>query len=76
MAKCFERMKRNRTINSSTTRLITRIEEVSKDVTDCDRLCEMLSVLSTKEENLMDKGIEDETLTDELEAELAQTHDY
>ena len=80
MAERFERMKRKRgTIRTSTTKLLTRIEEeVSKNVPDCDELREMMSVLSTKEESLMDldKSIEDETSTDELETEIANTQDY
>ncbi|KAJ7999845.1 hypothetical protein DPEC_G00198630 [Dallia pectoralis] len=71
--------KKRRTICASTTKPLTRIEEeVSKDVPDCDKLREMLSILSTKEESLtdIDKGIEDETPTDELEAEIANTQDY
>lgn len=55
------------------TKLLTRIEEdVSNDEHNCDKLCEMLSVLSTKEESLMDldKGIKDETLMEGLEEEI------
>ncbi len=45
---------------------------------DCEKLYEMISVLSTKEESLMDvdKGTEDETPTDELEADSASTQEY
>ncbi|KAG7479521.1 hypothetical protein JOB18_027207 [Solea senegalensis] len=70
---------KRQTIRSSTTKLLTRIdEEVSKEQPECEKLHEMLSVLSTKEEQLVDlnKGIEDETLTDELEAEVASMLDY
>ena len=80
MAERFERMKRKRgTIRTSTTKLLTRIEEeVSKYLPDCDKLREIMSVLSTKEESLMDldKSIEDGTSTDELETEIANTQDY
>lgn len=53
-------------------------EEVRKDGPDCDKLREMLSVLVIKEGTLadLDNGIEDETPTDELEAEIATTQDY
>lgn len=80
MAERFERMRKKRgTIRTSTTKLLTRIEEeVSKDVPNCEKLREMLSVLSTKEESLtdLDKGIEDETSIDDLEAEIASTQEY
>lgn len=51
---------------------------MSEEQVDCEKLREMLSVLSTKEEQLvdLDRGIEDETPTDELEAEIASTQDY
>ena len=71
--------KKRRTIRASTTKLLSRIEEeVSKELPDCDKLREMLSILSAKEDSLtdLDKGIEDETPTDELEAEIASTQDY
>ncbi|KAE8289493.1 hypothetical protein D5F01_LYC11195 [Larimichthys crocea] len=53
-------------------------EEVRKDGPDCEKLCEMLSVLAIKEETLtdLDNGIEDETQTDELDAEIATTQNY
>ncbi|KAK0140453.1 hypothetical protein N1851_022575 [Merluccius polli] len=80
MGEALERMKRKRrTIRSSTTKLLTRMEEeVSEEQPDCEKLREMLSVLSTKEEQLvdLDRGIEYETPTDELEAEIASTQDY
>lgn len=49
-----------------------------KDGPDCDKLCEMLSVLVIKEGTLpdLDNGIEDETPMDELEVEIATTQDY
>lgn len=39
----------------------------------CDKLCEILPVLLTKEENFMDldKGIKDEMPMDKLEVEIA-----
>ena len=80
MTERTERIKKKRgTIRASTTKLLSRIEEeVSKQLPDCDKLREMLSILSTKEESLadLDKGIEDETPMDELEAEVASTQDY
>ncbi len=53
-------------------------EELSEERPDCEKLHEMLSLLSTKEEQLvdLDRGIEDEMPTDELEAEIASTQDY
>lgn len=80
MTARYERMRRKRgTIRASTTKLITRIEEqVRKDEPNSDRLREMLTLLSNKEESLLDldKSIEDETPTDDLEAEIENTQDY
>lgn len=80
MAKCFKQMRQKQgTICTLTTKLLTRIEkEVSKDEPDSDKLCEILSVLSTKDESLMDldKSIEDETPMDELEVEITNTQEY
>lgn len=75
MTERYERMRwKRRTIHALTTKLLTHLEEeVSNDPPDCEKLCEMLSVLSTKEETLMDldKGIKNETPLEELEAEVA-----
>ena len=80
MAERGERMKRKRgTIRTGTSKLLTRLEEeVSKDPPDCEKLREMLSLLSTKEEVLMDldKGIEDVTPLDELDMEIAAAQEY
>lgn len=73
-------MKRKRaTIRTATTRLLTRLEEeVEKERPDATKLCELLAVLSSKEESLLDldKGIEDKTPTDGLDTELANAQDY
>ena len=82
MAERDERMRRKRGDNTSLDNEADnryRIEEeVSKDNPDCERLREMLSLLSKKEGSLIDlgKGIEGETPTDELEAEIANTQEY
>lgn len=74
MSEHTEQMKRKqRTIRTWTAELLTRMEdEGRKGFPDCDQLCQLLSVLSTKEESLvdLDKGIEDETPAEELEAEI------
>lgn len=46
--------------------------ECGKDEPDCDKLSEMMAVLSTREESFidLDKGIEDKTEMDDLETEL------
>nr|XP_023692250.1 uncharacterized protein LOC111856490 [Paramormyrops kingsleyae] len=70
--EALERIRRKcGVIRAAITRLLTRIEEeVSKDQPDCDKLQEALSVLSVKEESLidLDKGIEDETRRRRLKA--------
>lgn len=80
MTECHERMRRKRgTIRTSTTKLLTRLEEeINKDNADCEQLRELLSLLSTREESLseLDKHIEDETPTDELEDEVESTQEY
>lgn len=45
---------------------------------DCDKLCELLSLLTTKEEQIMklDGGIEEKSPTEELEAEIESVQEY
>lgn len=80
MAEQLERMKKKRkTIRSSTTKLLTHLqEEIGKEEPDCDKLRELLSMLSTKEESLvdLDRDIENETPTDDLEREIESALDY
>lgn len=80
MAEELERMKRNRTvICAPTTRLLNRMdEEFSKERPNTDKLREMMALLSTKEESLieLDKGIEDKTETDDLVVEVEGVLEY
>lgn len=76
----LERMKRKRaTIGATTTKLLTRLEEeVGKERPDNDKLREFLTILISKEESLtdLDKGIEEEMSTDDLDTEISSTQDY
>ncbi|RXN21761.1 mitogen-activated kinase 4-like isoform X2 [Labeo rohita] len=80
MAAQLERMKKKRkTIRSSATKLLTNLEEeIKNEEPDCDKLRELLSMLSVKEESLveLDRGIENETSTDDLEGEIASALEY
>lgn len=80
MTEGLERLKRKRsTIRTATTKLLTRLEdEVGKESPDMDRLREFLSVLSSKEEILLDldKRIEDETSIEDLDTEITNSQDY
>ncbi|XP_024119392.1 uncharacterized protein LOC112140627 [Oryzias melastigma] len=80
MTESLERMKKKRaTIRAATTKLLTRLEEeAGKERPETTKLREFLAVLSSKEDGLMDlvKGIEDETPTDELEAEVTTAQEY
>lgn len=53
-------------------------EETSKDDVSCDRVRELLSMLSMKETTLLelDKEFEEEILMDDLEADIVKTVDY
>ncbi|GAA6095117.1 uncharacterized protein LOC117444998 [Tachysurus ichikawai] len=80
MAERYERMRQKcGTIRASTTKLLSHIEEESnRDGTNCEKLHELLSLLSTKEESLseLEKGIEEATPTDELEDEVDMVQEY
>ncbi len=55
-------------------------EEGCKDAVSCEHLTELLSMLAAKKENLLKlillKDIEEETTTDEREADIIKTVDY
>lgn len=60
-------------------KLLMQLEqETGKESPNCDKLRELLSILSMKEDSLvdLDRGIETKTPTDDLEREIASTLDY
>ena len=75
-----ERMRRKRgTIRGATTRILNQIDvEISQSNPDTDHLSTLLELLSAKEDSLfeLDRGIEQLTPLDGLEAEIACTEDY
>ena len=80
MAERLQRLRQKRgVVRSSATRLLRSIEqELGEDDVNCDRLSELLAMLTSKEENLlqMDKEIEEEIPMDELDADVAKSQDY
>lgn len=67
------------TIRASTTKLLAHIEEeINKDDVDCEILCELLSLLRSREESLseLNKGRKEETQTDELKDEVESMQEY
>ncbi|KAG1936575.1 hypothetical protein F2P79_018552 [Pimephales promelas] len=80
MAERLERLHRKRrAVRGSTTRLLQDIEtEVSKEDPVVDRLCELLAMLSAKEETLLelDHEIEEHTDVEDLENEVVDAEEY
>ncbi|KAG1953542.1 hypothetical protein F2P79_010032 [Pimephales promelas] len=80
MAERLERLLgKRRAVRGSTTRLSQDIEtEVSKEDPVVDRLCELLAVLSAKEETLLelDPEIEEHTDAEDLENEVVDAEEY
>lgn len=72
-------IKKRRAMRGATTRLLQGIDtELSQDSPDVGRLRELMANLSTKEETLMDldRGIEQQTETEDLENEITTTEEY
>lgn len=79
MAERLERLlRKRRAVRGSTTRLLQDIEtEVGKDDPIVDRLCELLALLSAKEETLLELDREIEcTEIDDLENEVVDAEEY
>ena len=80
MTERLQRLKQKRgVVRASTTKLLRVIEEeTSQDDVSCDRVRELLSMLSVKEANLLElqKEIEEDIPMDELEADIVKTVDY
>lgn len=82
MSDALERMKKKRGIvRTAVSKLLARMEEEASHEEyerNYDSLREMLSLLTTKEGQLMelDKDIEEKTLTEELDSELEYTQEY
>ncbi|KAK0137861.1 Pro-Pol polyprotein [Merluccius polli] len=80
MTEHIQRLKQRRgVLRASTTKLLKIIEEeTGKDNVSCDRLRELLSMLSSKQHDLLDlnREIETEIPMDELQADLIKSVDY
>ncbi|CAJ1054995.1 mitogen-activated kinase 4-like isoform X2 [Xyrichtys novacula] len=82
MSDAMERMKKKRrAVRSSVSKLLARMEEETnkgENERDYDSLREMLSLLTIKEGQLteQDRGIEEKTVTEELDSELESSQEY
>ncbi|XP_056094778.1 uncharacterized protein LOC130073406 [Rhinichthys klamathensis goyatoka] len=80
MAERLERLlRKRRAVRGSTTRLLQDVEtEVGKEDPIVDRLCELLALLSAKEETLLElnREIQECTEMDDLENEVVNAEEY